>query len=45
MELENVKMSEVSQTAKEKYHMTSLICGIENDINKLTYKTERDSQT
>ena len=45
MDLENVKMSEVSQTAKEKYHMTSLICGIENDINKLTYKTERDSQT
>ena len=45
MDLENVKMSEASQTAKEKHHTTSLRCGIENDINKLTYKTERDSQT
>ena len=45
MDLENFIPSEVSQTEKEKYHMTSLICGIENDINKLTYKTERDSQT
>ena len=25
---------------EEKYHMTSLICGIRNDINQLTYKTE-----
>ena len=28
MDLESVIMSEVSQTEKEKYHMTSLICGL-----------------
>ena len=28
MDLENVIPSEVSQTEKEKYHMTPLICGI-----------------
>ena len=28
MELEIVKMSEVSQAEKEKYHMILLICGI-----------------
>ena len=28
MDLESVILSEVSQTEKEKYHMTSLICGI-----------------
>ena len=28
MDLENFIPSEVSQTEKEKYHMTSLICGI-----------------
>ena len=28
MDLEIVILSEVSQTEKEKYHMTSLICGI-----------------
>ena len=28
MDLEIVKLSEVSQTEKEKYRMTSLICGI-----------------
>ena len=28
MELESVILSEVSQTEKEKYHMTSLMCGI-----------------
>ena len=28
MGLETVILSEVSQTEKEKYHMTSLICGI-----------------
>ena len=27
-DLESVILSEVSQTEKEKYHMTSLICGI-----------------
>ena len=28
MDLESVILSEGSQTKKEKYHMTSLICGI-----------------
>ena len=28
MDLEIVKLSEVSQTQKDKYHMISLICGI-----------------
>ena len=28
IDLESVILSKVSQTEKEKYHMTSLICGI-----------------
>ena len=28
MDLESLLLSEVSETEKEKYHMTSLICGI-----------------
>ena len=32
MDLEIVKLSEVSQTEKVKYHMTSFICGIEKEI-------------
>ena len=28
MELEIIILSEISQTEKDKYHMTSLICGI-----------------
>ena len=28
MDLESVTLSEVSQTETEKYHMTSLVCGI-----------------
>ena len=35
MDLEIVILSEVSQTEKDKYHMT----------HELIYKTERDSQT
>ena len=27
MDLESIILSEVSQTEKEKYHMTSLVCG------------------
>ena len=45
MDLEMITLSEVSQTEKDKYHMTSLICGILNDTNELIYKTETDSQT
>ena len=28
MDLENIMLSEISQSQKDKYHMTSLICGI-----------------
>ena len=28
MDLENVMLSEVSQSEKDKYHMISLVCGI-----------------
>ena len=45
MNLEIVILSEVSQTEKDKYHMTSLICGIlKKGTNELTYKTETESQ-
>ena len=44
MFLEIVILNEVSQTEKEKYCMTSLVCGILNGTNELTYKAERDSQ-
>ena len=47
MDLERVILSEVSQTEKEKYCMTSLYMWNlkRNDTNELSYKTERDSQT
>ena len=37
----------LSPTEKDKYHMISLICGIQkkNDKNDVTYKTETESQT
>jgi len=46
MDLEIVILSKVSQTEKEKYHMTSRIRGIQKDMIQvnLTYKTERDSE-
>ena len=47
MELQIIKLSEVSQTEKDKYHMISLICGIlkkKKDTNKLIYKTEIELQ-
>ena len=45
MDPEIIILSEISQTEKDKYHI-SLICGIlKNDTNELIYKTEIDSQT
>ena len=45
-DIEIVIFSEVSQTEKNKYHMISLISGIEKyDTNKLIDKTETGSQT
>ena len=32
VDLESVILREVSQTEKEKYHMISLICGIQKEI-------------
>ena len=44
--LESVILSEVSQTEKEKYHMTSLTCGIQKEMTqtKPIYKTETDTK-
>ena len=39
MDLEIIILSEGSQTEKDKYHMTSLICGLlKNDTKKKRYK-------
>ena len=46
MDLEIVILSEVSQTEKKKYHMTSLMQTLKrDDKNVLVDKTETDSQT
>ena len=46
MDQENVTLSEVSQTEKEKYHDIPYMWDLKvNDANELTYKTKRDSQT
>ena len=46
MDLKIIILNEVNQHHKDKYHMISLMCGVEkNDAKKLTYKTEMDSQT
>ena len=46
MDLEMIILSKANQTEKDKYHMISLICGIQkHDTNELIYKTETDSQT
>ena len=45
MDLESVILSEVSQTEKKKYHMTSLMQTLKrDDKNVLVDKTETDSQ-
>ena len=46
MDLEIITVSELSQTEKDKHHMTALIHGIERkDSNELICRTETDSQT
>ena len=37
-----VILSEASQTEKEKYHMTSLICGIYKEMIKMNLHTKED---
>ena len=45
MDLEIIKLSEVSQTEKDKYHRILLYVKSKNDDTfKLIYKTETDSQ-
>ena len=45
MDLETILLSKISQTEKEKHHMTSHICEIlKDDTNELIYKTEVESQ-
>ena len=45
MDLEIVIPSEVSQTEKKKYHMLSVICGIEKEMIQMNLLKNRDSQT
>ena len=45
MDLETILLSKISQTEKDKHHMTSHICDIlKDDTNELIYKTEVESQ-
>ena len=44
MDLENIILSEASQTEKDKYYMIPLIWGnLKNNTNESIYKTETDS--
>ena len=46
MDLEMIILREVSQTEKDRYHMTSLLCGTwKDETNEIIYKPETDSQT
>ena len=45
IDLEMIILREVSQKEKDKYHVISLICGIENMTNEPVYKTDTGSQT
>ena len=46
MDLENILLSEISQTGKHKYYLVSFTCGTQkNNPNESMYKTETDSQT
>ena len=42
MDLGSVTLSKVSHTEKEKYCMTSLICGILKEMIQMNFKTEID---
>ena len=45
MDLESVLLSEVSQTEKEKYHMTSLTCGIQKEMIQMNILQNRKRLT
>ena len=40
MDLEGIMLSEISQTEKDKYHMTALICGTKKKKNPKLIDTE-----
>ena len=44
MDLEIVRLSEVSKTEKDRYHMTPHMWNLKYDRNELIYETETDSQ-
>ena len=52
-DLEIIRLGEVSQTEKDKYHMISLICthrhthtwNLQDDTDEPSYETETHSQT
>ena len=46
MDLEGIMLNEISQTEKDKYHMISLICGIQkiSQMNKHK-KTETETES
>ena len=45
MDIDIIKLSEVSQKEKNKYHMISHMWNLKYDTNEPIYKTETDSQT
>ena len=44
MYLEIVILSEVSQTEKKKYHMISVLCGLEKEMIQMNLLKNRDSE-
>ena len=45
MDLENIMLSEISQSEKDKYYMIPLLRESKNNTNESIYKREADSQT
>ena len=41
MDLESVALSEVSQTEKEKHHMTSLLCGVFKEMMQMNLQNRK----
>ena len=44
MDLEIIRLSEVSKTEKDRYHMTPHMWNLKYDTNELIYETETDPQ-
>ena len=44
IDLECVILSEVFQIEKEKYHMTFLICGNQNEMKEINLQNKTDSE-